>query len=110
MTVRKIVRKGLLEHPKINPYKYSRERILQPYRISTGKYRVLPDFIILGEPRCGTTSLYYNLIIHPDIFPGSGKSTEFFTKNFQHGINYYRSHFDKQSFKIYLKKIVTLLN
>jgi hypothetical protein len=47
MTVRKIVRKWLLEHPKINPYKYSRERILQPYRISTGKYRVLPDFIIL---------------------------------------------------------------
>ena len=30
MTVRKIVRKWLLEHPKINPYKYSRERILQP--------------------------------------------------------------------------------
>jgi hypothetical protein len=37
MTVRKIVRKWSLEHPKINPYKYSRERILQPYRISSTK-------------------------------------------------------------------------
>ena len=29
---------------------------------------VLPNFLIVGAPRCGTTSLYHYLMQHPDVF------------------------------------------
>lgn len=28
----------------------------------------LPNFIIIGAPKCGTTALYHNLNLHPDIY------------------------------------------
>lgn len=37
-----------------------------------------PDFFIVGAPRCGTTSLYYYLKGHPDIFMPSVKEPHFF--------------------------------
>lgn len=38
-----------------------------------------PDFFIVGAARCGTTSLYYYLKGHPDIFMPSTKEPHFFT-------------------------------
>ena len=38
------------------------------YRLSmntSSKFRTLPDFLIFGESKCGTNSLYANLIEHP---------------------------------------------
>jgi hypothetical protein len=38
-----------------------------------------PDFIIVGEVRCGTTSLYEDLLRHPDVTPslGNGETVEY---------------------------------
>src|SRR5690606_1060014 len=38
----------------------------------------LPNFIIIGAPKAGTTSLYYYLRQHPQIFMSSVKEPNFF--------------------------------
>lgn len=42
----------------------------------------IPDFFIVGAPKCGTTSLYYWLNQHPEIFMCSPKEPKFFGKDF----------------------------
>ena len=40
---------------------------------------MLPNFIVAGFPKCGTTSLYYYLMEHPEIFVPEQKELHFFT-------------------------------
>lgn len=39
----------------------------------------LPDFLIIGSPKCGTTSLHYYLDDHPEIFMPKQKELHYFT-------------------------------
>ncbi|MFV2000822.1 MAG: sulfotransferase [Acidimicrobiia bacterium] len=55
--------------------------------------RMLPDFVILGGQRCGTSSLYKYLGRHPEIAPSLRKETEYFTIDFDKGESWYRAHF-----------------
>jgi len=59
----------------------------------TGPLRVLPDFIIIGAMKSGTTSLYYNICEHPCVKPASYDEIGFFDVNFHLGKNWYRSMF-----------------
>ena len=59
----------------------------------TASSRVLPNFIIIGTVRSGTTSLYYNICDHPSILPADYDEIGFFDSNYQLGINWYRSMF-----------------
>lgn len=59
----------------------------------TNKKRKLPDFLIVGGQRCGTTSMYNYLIQHPDIEPAFIKETHFFDRNYHRGLGWYRSFF-----------------
>jgi len=60
---------------------------------TTGSAHVLPDFLIIGAARSGTTSLYQYLAQHPSVIPGVGKEIYFFDKKFDKGINWYKSFF-----------------
>jgi hypothetical protein len=60
---------------------------------TTGFAHTLPDFLIIGAARSGTTSLYEYLIQHPSIIRGIGKEVYFFDKEFQKGVNWYKSFF-----------------
>jgi hypothetical protein len=42
----------------------------------------LPNFLIVGMSRCGTTSLFYYLKEHPDVFMSSTKEPSFFLAQF----------------------------
>jgi len=53
----------------------------------------LPDFIILGAQKCGTSSLYSYLSYHPQVIPASRKKVHFFDNNFDKGAQWYRKHF-----------------
>ena len=55
--------------------------------------RVLPDFIISGTVRSGTTSLYYNICEHPSVLPAAYDEIGFFDSNYHLGTNWYRSMF-----------------
>ncbi|MEO0375328.1 MAG: sulfotransferase [Cyanobacteria bacterium P01_A01_bin.17] len=42
---------------------------------------MMPNFLIIGAPRCGTTSLYYNLATHPQIYMSQVKEMHFFHRS-----------------------------
>ena len=65
----------------------------------TGK---LPDLIVIGAMKSGTTSLHYYLNLHPEIYMSRKKELNFFNKekNWHKGIEWYKSHFVGQA-KIY---------
>lgn len=67
--------------------------------LATASQRVLPDFIIIGAQRCGTTSLYKYLCQHPEVYPSFPKEIHYFSNYYQKGINWYRSHFPLLSVK-----------
>ncbi len=62
----------------------------------TSSKRVLPNFIIPGTVRSGTTSLYYNICEHPSVLEASYDEIGFFDSNYNLGINWYRSMFPTQ--------------
>ncbi len=55
----------------------------------------LPNLIIIGAMKCGTTSLHYYLDKHPDIKMSQPKELDFFFDqgHWSKGIDWYRSHF-----------------
>jgi len=59
----------------------------------TGPLRVLPDFLVIGSVRSGSTSLYYNICNHPSILPAAYDEIGFFDSNYHLGMNWYRSMF-----------------
>jgi len=50
-----------------------------------------PDFIIIGAPKCGTTSLFYYLLQHPNILPSLRKEICFWSDALHHGLDWYLS-------------------
>ena len=59
----------------------------------------LPNLIVIGAMKCGTTSLHHYLNLHPEIFMSSEKELHFFVaeKNWQRGIEWYKSRFTSQT-------------
>ena len=74
-----------------------RSKAYQVYRMLTAPERVLPDFLIIGAMRGGTTSLYRYLIQHSCILPVFTKEIHYFSRtlNFDRGVHWYKSHFPK---------------
>jgi hypothetical protein len=67
--------------------------VVTPYRLLTASQRSLPDFIIIGAQKCGTTSLYNFLVQHPHVNSAIQKEIHFFDQRYSKGINWYRSRF-----------------
>ena len=64
------------------------------YRRSTYFIRSLPDFIIIGAMKCGTTSLYSYLASHPQVLPASEKEVHYFDcDSYSLGMAWYKAHF-----------------
>ncbi|PKO07265.1 MAG: sulfotransferase [Chloroflexi bacterium HGW-Chloroflexi-3] len=63
------------------------------YARITGNKRALPNFIIAGTARAGTTSLFQYLSDHPKILPSFRKEIKYFDIHYFMGIQWYRSHF-----------------
>lgn len=72
--------------------------------MATAGGRGLPDFLVIGGKRCGSTSLYYGLLQHPSVvpqFPGKGivpvrdnrKGVHYFDHDHERSERWYRSHF-----------------
>lgn len=55
--------------------------------------RALPDFLVIGAQRCGTSSLYTYLGRHPRVVPSLRKEVEYFSTRFGEGERWYRAHF-----------------
>ena len=70
----------------------------------TGPIRSLPDFIIIGTARSGSTSLYYNICQHPCVLSAAYDELGYFDSNFHLGLNWYRSLFPTLFSKWILKQ------
>ena len=95
---------------------YLLRRSLEAYRVSTSSLRLLPEFMIIGTQKGGTSSLYNYLIQHPCIASAFAKEVHFFDNhtrahNFGKGIAWYRSHFaydlDKSNNKRHKQQLIT---
>lgn len=62
-------------------------------RRSTSQLRSLPEFLIIGGQRCGTTSLFNYLLDHPLTLPPLVKEPQFFTQHWSRGTGWYRAQF-----------------
>jgi hypothetical protein len=75
-------------------------------RVLTARMRLLPDFLIIGAQRCGTTSLQRYVIHHPCVAPSFRKEVHFFDRNLRKGITWYRGHFPSVPYKYYVTTIL----
>lgn len=89
----------------ISPRDTARE-IVRIYRTASSPIRLLPDFIIIGAQKGGTTSLYNYLTEHPNIVSASRKEVHFFNNNFHKGMSWYRAKFPTSISKFYAINIL----
>ena len=68
------------------------------YGAATATYREMPDFLVIGAKKGGTTSVANWLVQHPQVMPmfprlQRRKSPHFFDINYWRGADWYLSHF-----------------
>ena len=76
--------------------------IHKSYTKLTADFHALPDYLIIGAAKSGTSSLYEYLNHHPSIIPCVVKEPNYFTVYYDRGLDWYKSCFP---FKI--QKIIT---
>ena len=59
--------------------------------------RPLPDFIVAGVQKGGTTFLYQEMLRHPEIRGSLTKEVHFFDGNFDKGVDWYSGMFPRSS-------------
>ena len=70
------------------------KKIYSLYASVFGPFHMLPDFIVLGPGRCGTTSMVeLYLRSNPDILPSKNKEIFYFDINFKKPLNWYKLFF-----------------
>jgi hypothetical protein len=59
----------------------------------------LPNLIVIGAQKCGTSALHFYLDLHPEISMSKTKELNFFVRrrNWERGLDWYRSNFDPEA-------------
>ena len=83
-------------HPRLNPKSFTFDRA---YRTMTNSKRLLPDFLIIGFQKCGTTTLFDYLDNCPNIGMASKKEVHFFDFSYWRNVSWYRAQFPFKSKK-----------
>jgi hypothetical protein len=94
--VKKRVGTQLRRHLPRPAYHFVRKRYYDA-RVVTGRNpgrgRLLPDFLIIGTAKSGTTTLYGWLTEHPFVAPAAQKEIHYFDYEWYRGLDWYRSNF-----------------
>jgi Sulfotransferase domain len=70
----------------------------------TARFRLLPDYLIIGAQRAGTTSLFKYLAQHPAVGrPFLGKGAHFFDTNYSDDLDVYRAYFPTRAYSWYVR-------
>ena len=98
MTISERAKQGLRENLPAPAYELARKLA----RRNPGRGRILPDFLVIGTAKSGTTTLYGWLSEHPFVEPADMKEVHFFDYGYERGLDWYRSHFplarDRETF------------
>ena len=74
----------------------SRKKAVLRYRQVVSEPTTMPDFIVIGAMRSGTSSFFGNLGTHPRVCLGMSKEVHFFDLNYQKGLSWYAAHFPSE--------------
>lgn len=95
--------KSLIDPQRLPPFL---KGMAKAPRVMTASIRLLPDFLIIGAQRCGTTSLQRYLIQHPCVAPSFRKEVHFFDRNLKKGVAWYRAHFPSMPYKYFVTTVL----
>src|SRR5581483_353597 len=75
------------------------------YTVPTSRLRPLPEFLIIGAQRTGTTSLYKYLYEHPQFVSATlkTKGVHFFDMRYDKGMAWYRAHFPTSAYRAFFR-------
>jgi Sulfotransferase domain len=59
----------------------------------TSSVRMLPDYLIVGAMKGGTSALYEYLVRHPLVHRSTNEEVHYFSLHYQRGLDWYRGHF-----------------
>jgi len=94
--------KGRIKRQRLEIFQL-REQLRAAEERAAGKEPVtgaLPDFVVLGAAKAGTTSLYHLLTQHPLVEPAASKELQFFDEFFeQESVEWYRRCFPAPRWK-----------
>jgi len=86
-TTRQLMRAKVMKKPKL--YSFSKY-IYRKYCTATQYLHSLPDFLIIGAAKCGTSSLYEYLMEHPCVGRSLTKQIHFFDRYYDRGASWYK--------------------
>ncbi|HLF41664.1 MAG TPA: sulfotransferase, partial [Acidimicrobiia bacterium] len=92
-----------LESP--TTWKTRAKRAARMYTVPTSGLRPLPEFLIIGAQRCGTTSLYKYLAEHSQFRSATlkTKGVHFFDTRYDKGMAWYRAHFPSALYRSWFR-------
>ena len=99
---------GRVARATIGATRVAGRRVFRALGTATGGWRDLPDFLVVGTKRGGTTSLFRYLLEHPDVLPlfpsarrlplrADTKGVRYFDRHYQRGDAWYRGHFPSRA-------------
>lgn len=91
---RKYISNLKTRHPGAFP-EWAKEAYLS-FRQVNANQRALPDFLVIGAQKSGSTSLFNYLGLHSAILPSVQKEIFYFNRYFDRGENWYRRYFPRQ--------------
>ena len=64
-------------------------------RRKSGRTDALPNLVVVGAQKCGTSALHFYLGLHPEVFMSRTKELDFFieNRNWDRGVDWYRRQF-----------------
>ena len=84
------------------PARVVARNVVWAYGRATSSARPLPDFLIIGAQKAGTTALYAYLREHPAIAGPPWKEVSFFDRHYARGAAWYRGNFPN---RLYLRRL-----
>src|SRR5881398_3651211 len=84
------------------PARVVARNVVWAYGRATSGARPLPDFLIIGAQKAGTTALYAYLRRHPAIAGPPWKEVSFFDRHYRRGTAWYRGNFPN---RLYLRRV-----
>jgi hypothetical protein len=87
------------------PARRAAQRTWAGYTRLTSGWRLLPDYLIIGTQRGGTTSLYKYLAGHPGHPHALSKELRFFDSNYRRGMAWYRSRFPSRAYRALARRV-----
>ena len=87
---------GTMASPDATPTSSLPDAAAEPREAARSGPGALPNLIVIGAQKCGTSGLHYYLSLHPEISVSQPKELNFFIaeRNWPRGVDWYRSHFD----------------